>query len=272
MTVLKPLPPGRFYCGPSALCAVTGEHPKGVIRTLINQRRNRAATTGIISTDYADLQHVLRMFGMPFVKVSLPESRKPLDESWNPPRRPRITLKDFYDLHAAQPANAGGVWIVNVTHHWVALDSFGYACDSRSHMPRPLASFKGARMIVKGALRVWPAPDDSKVKACRMMELERDMKERAARASMKKNGGAYAELRKVARAMSPDIDMRDDGDEIHVDAPTGFVFDGDSHQLSDYYGARANRPDAIARLIKRMRDAGKVVACDCGCADEAEAA
>jgi hypothetical protein len=134
---LHPIPgDDRFYCGPTAIAAFTGEHPKGKVREAINRHRYRPATQGVCRMFNTEMVAVLRAFGLRCVE---------------PIRHPHgLTLQEFVRRH---PNFCG---VVNVTGHYVAV-SRGMALDNHSLIARPIAVFKGRRKLVRYSIQVYAA-------------------------------------------------------------------------------------------------------------------
>ena len=128
---LHPLPSdGRFYCGPSAIAAFTGLHPKVEVRAAINKVRGRKATQGIVLMSPGEIKAVLELFGFKTRRLETPE--KP-------------TLKAFVKAHP------DAVFVAFVTGHFVAV-SRGMCLDNKSRIARPIDVFPGNRKRVKEAV------------------------------------------------------------------------------------------------------------------------
>jgi hypothetical protein len=128
---LRPLPSdGRFYCGPSAIAAFTGLHPKVEVRTAINKVRGRKATQGVVLMQPGEIKAVLELFGFQIRRVPTPD--KP-------------TLKEFVKAHP------DAVFVAYVTGHFVAV-SRGMCLDNKTMIARPIDSFPGNRKLVKEAI------------------------------------------------------------------------------------------------------------------------
>lgn len=133
---LHPLPgDGRFYCGPAAIAAFTGKHPKQEVRAAINRYRGRPETRGVIGMHNHEVRAVLASLGW----------RCTTAYKW---AIPGLTLRQFVE---SRPTFCG---IVNVTDHYVAV-AHGMALDNRSRIARPVAFFPGNRARVQFIMDVW---------------------------------------------------------------------------------------------------------------------
>jgi len=146
MTRLRPLPIGNFYCGPSAVATVTGEHPKGRVRALINERRGRPANQGVCNSSSRDLQFALRYLGYYTDWYSQGDIERMYGVQ-------RPTLRAWAD---DQDGDDDCLFLVNVTGHWVAYDAkTKEACDNHSRIARPIGLFPGNRKLVKGYIKIF---------------------------------------------------------------------------------------------------------------------
>lgn len=134
MLKLHPLPSdGRFYCGPAAIAAFTGLHPKKEVRAAINVIRGRKSTQGVVLMQCHEVADTLTRLGFRCARV---------------PVTAGTTLKDFVARHP------GRSFVVNVTGHFVAV-SDGMCLDNKSLIARPVALFPGNRKVVKRAILVF---------------------------------------------------------------------------------------------------------------------
>jgi hypothetical protein len=136
MVKLHPLPSdGRFYCGPSAIAAFTGFHPKGIVRQTVNSLRGRHPSKGIMGMKTWEVAACLRALDV--------ACREPVTVNV------RQTLQEFM---RARPDFCG---VVNVTHHFVAVAG-GLALDNKSRIPRPIHLFPGHRKLVAMFIELIP--------------------------------------------------------------------------------------------------------------------
>lgn len=132
---LHPLPgDDRFFCGPSAIAAITGLHPKKEIRAVVNQIRYRPSHQGVCYMQTQEVSDALRVLGV---------------NCANPQKHPdKLTLQDFMKRHPAMTA------VVEVAGHFIAISN-GQALDSLSRIARPIAFFDGRRKRVKRYIQVF---------------------------------------------------------------------------------------------------------------------
>lgn len=127
---LHPLPnDGRFFCGPAAIAAFTGEHPKGRIREEINRQRGRELTQGVCYMQTFEVRRVIFRFGF---RSTVEQTSRP-----KPP-----TVKEVARAYTCSSM------ILRTHNHFVAC-SEGMLMDNHSRWPRPAEMFDGNRARVK---------------------------------------------------------------------------------------------------------------------------
>lgn len=126
---------GNGYCGPAALVSVFGctvEFATARIRLVTG----KANVHGVYRND------------MHYVLVNWPDIDIGLGYDYVGARK-SPTLERFAAEHTP------GIWIVNITGHYVALDSGSLeVCDNHTIYPLPLARYRRRRAHVKRAWRI----------------------------------------------------------------------------------------------------------------------
>ena len=99
----------KMYCGPTAVCAITGANQTKVERIIHRSRRSRKP---IIGTVFHELHEAFRLLGWNIRRNALPYCEKPLTfHRWARSFRRNDTI-----------------YLVNITGHWVAVHG-RRACD-----------------------------------------------------------------------------------------------------------------------------------------------
>lgn len=128
---LHPLPSdGRFYCGPSAIAAFTGLHPKREVREMVNKVRGRKPNAGVVLMQDFEVAAVLGHFGF-----SGHTDMTAMGQ----------TLKAFVK------ENPDFVGVLYVTGHFVAV-SRGMCLDNHTRIARPVDVFPGNRKVIKSTI------------------------------------------------------------------------------------------------------------------------
>lgn len=104
---------GRAYCGPSAIAAISGLHPKGEIRSVINRIRGRDENSGVCGLHNRELLSACWVLGYELLPVYWwpDDLQGPMRIDWKSPP----TLRQFVVRMKSERA-----MIVNVTGHYVS--------------------------------------------------------------------------------------------------------------------------------------------------------
>lgn len=130
---------GRRYCGPSAVCIVTGAE-YGEVTRIIREKTGARAVMGTSTFALAPAFHALGWR---------------LDDRGPDEGEPRPTLARW--ARERSPGDRA-VYLVNVTRHWVVVRG-DEAGDSITGAPVPLAEFGCVRKRVRRVYRVRPGAD-----------------------------------------------------------------------------------------------------------------
>ena len=106
-TTLYQLPPRRLYCGPAAICAITGLDYEREVRPAINRAKGpaRRENTGVMGVRHEEMVRALAMLGWQCAEI--------------PALAPtRWTLRQT--IHTVMPA-PGCIVLVGVSHHYVTV-------------------------------------------------------------------------------------------------------------------------------------------------------
>ena len=135
-TITKRHKRGRRYCGPSAVCIVTGAE-YGQVTRLIREKTGKRAVMGTNTSDLVSAFHALGWR---------------LDDLGPDEDEPRQTLARW-----ARDRSPGdrSVYLINVTRHWVVVRG-DEAADSKTGGPVPLADFGCLRKRVGRVYSVQP--------------------------------------------------------------------------------------------------------------------
>lgn len=127
------------YCGPGALAILTGLDTAQTAKRI----REVSGSQRVRGTATRHMVQVLREEGYTIEQIQIPF---------------RPTLAKFAELTMREGTGfTRGVYLVNVTNHYVVLDTreyFPQACDNQSVYPLCVSSFKRARKHVVTAWRV----------------------------------------------------------------------------------------------------------------------
>ena len=134
------------YCGPVAIAAVTGKDVTKIEEAI---QRNRNNGRMVIGTFASDLSGALHEFGFRMIRVSVSRTPEP---ALGDKKIPNPTLVHW--LRTRKPADGKSTFILNVGHHWIAVEGRRICDTYTSGEPTFIRSGPHRRRRVLEAYRI----------------------------------------------------------------------------------------------------------------------